>query len=190
MAKNAPGSAVPKILITPSIRSRLPPAVRSPDPTRLTSTVVAPVAFPEIVSVSEPPPTRAKLASSTTVPPPVKLPGTVSASVTSLSSPTLSVPVTSSDPAETVWAPVPKAILEPSPISTVSHPLRLAPAIAPETPLNASVLSVLAPAAINAPTPETLAPLKVSLSESSASLMSPLSAAPLSITTLSQPFSP
>ena len=157
----------------------------------LTSTMVVPVTFPVMIKVSLATASGSKFTSRVTVPPPSKLPDTVSASEVSLSSPTLSVPSaeTLSLATDRVWAAVPNLIVDPAPMLIVSHPLSPVLSIRPDTLLNASVLFV-PPPPVSAPSLLMSAPLNVRFTESSASLMLPLIAAPPSTKTFSQPISP
>ena len=153
-------------------------------------TVVEPVAFPVMISLSEPL-LSAKFALRATVPPrPAKLPLTVSVSPTSLSLPMSIVPpvATCSVPAVTSCAPLPNATLDPAPTRTVSHPLKLAPS-APAIPSSRSVLAEPAPP-LRAVRPLTSVLSRVRFPESAASVKEPVSVAPLSTTTLSKPFTP
>ena len=154
-----------------------------------TERAVAPDTFPVIDRLSLAPVT--KLTSSVTVPPPTKLPVRLRESVASESSPMSSVPFafTCSVPALSVLAPEPKAITDPPPILIVSHPVTFAPATVPEAFLKCSVLAVPVPP--SRAVAATLLPLsKVRSFESAASAILPVSDAPLSTTTVSQPFSP
>ena len=101
------------------------------------SSAVEPETSPEIVSLSDPPVT--KFTFSATIPPPAKSPVRVSVSRASESLPTSSVPVTARLPAVRLWAPDPKATVDPAPIPTVSHPLRASPASVPVKLWNSSV---------------------------------------------------
>ena len=146
--------------------------------------------LPEIRRLSLAPVTKSTL--SLIVPPPVKLPDRLRASVASASSPMSSVPpvLTFSVPALSVLAPEPKAITDPPLMLIVSHPVTFAPATAPEAPLKSRVLAAPVPPS-RAVTAATLLPLSnVRFPESAARAILPLSAAPLSTMTLSQPFSP
>ena len=150
-------------------------------------TAAVPATVPEITSLSDAPAPEAKFASRTTVPlDPEKSPVSVSVSFASESSPTFSVPATTSLPAVNA---VPKEMTEPAPTLTVSQPVTLAPVSDPDTPLSARVLLVPAPP-VSAPMPLMSVPLSVRSSESAASVTLPVIVAPLSTMTLSQPFRP
>ena len=158
----------------------------------LKSIVVSPVTSPLITSLSIPSPLSVKSASRMMRPPPAKSPVTVRASMAPRLLPTLSVApaVTLSTPAVRVWLPLPKLIAAPAPMRTVSQPVTFVPSSEPDTPLSERVLARLFGDAFSSSMPARSVPSSVRLSESSASMMSPLIVAPLSTTTLSQPFSP
>ena len=138
-------------------------------------------------------PAPVKLALSVMVPPPAKLPVSRSASLTSVSLPKSSVPPAARDRLN-VRLTVPSAnlMLAPAPMEMFSHPVTVLAASEPDTslPLNESVLPLLEPSAVSVPMLEMSTPSSVRLFESFASLIVPLSAAPFSTITLSQPFSP
>ena len=152
--------------------------------------LVVPLTLPVITNVSLADWSGAKFTSRVTNPPPSKLPVTVKASSVSESSPTLSVPATRRLPAVRPCVPVPNAIVDWAPMVTVSQPAT-APESVAATPLKSRVWLIAPSPPVSARTPSRLAPgEKVRLVESSASLMSPLSVAPLSTTMLSQPSRP
>ena len=189
-ATNAFADTVPVTAITPVIAStRLAKGMLPVSAILPILRVVVPVAFPLIVSVSLAMLPGAKFTLSATAPPPAKLPEIVSASVVSLSLPASSVPPAETLSVSTDTLLVPNVMEDPAAMPIVSHPVRFALLTDPDMFLSVSAFADPPPPSSRVELPR-VAPSRVRFPESSASLMLPLTVAPLSTTTLSQPFRP
>ena len=187
---NAPAATVPCTETRPLIVCGRSASVWPPPscPRPLTTTLVIPVTSPVIVSVSDAPAFGVKSALRVTIPPPSKLPETVRASAVSVSFPTLRVPVTRSAPVERTCAASPNLTVEPAPTPTVSHPVTLTPASAPDTLPNVRA-SAPAPPSISV-TFENVPPTNSNVSDPAPRLTFPAISAPVFTVTEVSPAEP